>query len=394
MLLSLAFMFLCGLGLGKIFDYLKLPRLIGMMLTGIILGPYALNLLDEKILLISSDLRQLALVIILIRAGLNLDIQDLKHVGRPAILLSFLPAVLEISGVIILAPLLFNISWIDAALLGSVLAAVSPAIIVPRMLKLKEKRLGVNKLIPQLVMAGASMDDVFVIVLFTSFLSLSLTGQSIPMEWVKLPISLSLGVLVGLGVGMILSWWFTRFHIRDTGKVMIILSTAFVLMFLESISFSLFSFSGLISIMMMASMIQIKKENVAKRLSHKFSKLWLAAEVLLFVLVGAQVSWSSLANVGFLAVLLIIGALLFRTIGVMLSLYKTSYNLKEKSFIALAYIPKATVQAAIGGIALGMNHPQGGLILSLAVLSILITAPLGAWLIDHHASRLLSYEVE
>jgi solute carrier family 9B (sodium/hydrogen exchanger), member 1/2 len=243
-------------------------------------------------------------------------------------------------------------------------------------------------------MAGASMDDVFVIVLFTSFLSLSLTGQSSLMTWIQLPISIGLGLVVGIVVGMLLSWWFTRFHIRDTGKVMIILSTAFILMYLEHIHLSFFSFSGLISIMIMASMIQIKKENVAKRLSHKFSKLWLAAEVLLFVLVGAQVSWSSLADAGVQAILLIIGALMFRAIGVVLSLYKTSYSLKEKAFIVLAYIPKATVQAAIGGIALGMNHPQGSLILTLAVLSILISAPLGAWLIDHSASHLLSYEAD
>jgi solute carrier family 9B (sodium/hydrogen exchanger), member 1/2 len=394
MLLSLAFMFLCGLGFGKVFDYLKLPRLIGMMITGLLLGPFALNLLDEKILLISSDLRQLALIIILIRAGLNLDIHDLKQVGRPALLLSFLPAVFEILGVVLLATLFFDLTWIDAALLGSVLAAVSPAIIVPRMLRLKEKRLGVNKLIPQLVMAGASMDDVFVIVLFTSFLSLSLTGQSSTLTWFQLPISIGLGLIVGIVVGIILSWWFTRFHIHDTGKVMIILSTAFILMYLEHIQVSFFSFSGLISIMIMASMIQIKKENVAKRLSHKFSKLWLAAEVLLFVLVGAYVSWSSLADAGAQAILLIIGALMFRAIGVMLSLYKTSYSLKEKAFIVIAYIPKATVQAAIGGIALGMNHPQGALMLTLAVLSILISAPLGAWLIDHSASHLLSYEVD
>jgi solute carrier family 9B (sodium/hydrogen exchanger), member 1/2 len=394
MLLSLALMFLCGLGFGKVFDYLKLPRLIGMMLTGLILGPFVLNLLDEKILIISGDLRQLALVIILIRAGLNLDIQDLQQVGRPAVLLSFIPALFEILGVTLFASVLFKFSWIDGVLLGCVLAAVSPAIIVPRMLKLKEKRLGVNKLIPQLVMAGASMDDVFVIVLFTSFLSLSLTGQTSPLIWMQLPMSIGLGLLGGFVIGNLLSWWFTRFHIRDTGKVMIILSTAFIFIYLESMKSSFFSFSALISIMMMAAMIQIKKEHVAKRLSHKFSKLWHASEVLLFVLVGAQVSWNSVMNIGLYAVILILGALVFRACGVVLSLFKTPYNTKEKMFIVFSYIPKATIQAAIGGIALGLNHPQGSLILTLAVLSILISAPLGAWLIDHSASTLLSYEVE
>lgn len=394
MLFSLALMFLIGLGLGKIFERIRLPKLIGMILTGMILGPHALNLLDEKILIISSDLRQLALVIILIRAGLNLDLKDLKQVGRPAALLSFVPALFEILGYIILGPILLGLSTLDSALLGSVIAAVSPAVIVPKMLKLKEKGWGTRKLVPQLVMAGASMDDVFVIVLFTSLLSLSLTGSVTMTTWINLPSSIIMGIIGGLMAGKVLSWWFTRFHIRDSGKVMIIVSVAFVLLALEQIKLSYFAFSGLIAIMMLGASVQIHKPEVSRRLSVKFSKLWLASEVILFVLVGASVSLSHLSGVGINTVALIGLSLMIRMVGVLISLVKTNYRFKEKLFIALAYIPKATVQAAIGGIALSLNHPFGQLILSIAVLSILVAAPLGAWLIDHFYSILLSQDLD
>lgn len=394
MLFSLALMFLIGLGLGKIFEKIKLPKLIGMILTGMILGPHALNLLDDKILLISSDLRQLALVIILIRAGLNLDIKDLKRVGRPAMLLSFIPALFEIIGYMILGPLLLGLSLVDAALLGSVIAAVSPAVIVPKMLKLKEKGWGTRQLVPQLVMAGASMDDVFVIVLFTSLLSLSITGSITSLTWIQLPSSIIMGIIGGIVVGKLLSWWFTRFHIRDSGKVMIMVSVAFLLLVLEQIKLSYLAFSGLIAIMMLGATFQIEKPEVARRLSIKFSKLWLASEVILFVLVGASVSLAHLSGVGLNSILLIGLSLMIRISGVLISLNKTNYSFKERIFIGLAYIPKATVQAAIGGIALSLNHPLGQLILSTAVLSILIAAPLGAWLIDHYYSILLSQDLD
>ena len=394
MLFSLALMFLIGLGLGKIFEKIKLPKLIGMILTGMILGPHALNLLDDKILLISSDLRQLALVIILIRAGLNLDIKDLKRVGRPAMLLSFIPALFEIIGYMILGPLLLGLSLVDAALLGSVIAAVSPAVIVPKMLKLKEKGWGTRQLVPQLVMAGASMDDVFVIVLFTSLLSLSITGSITSLTWIQLPSSIIMGIIGGIVVGKLLSWWFTRFHIRDSGKVMIMVSVAFLLLALEQIKLSYLAFSGLIAIMMLGATFQIEKPEVARRLSIKFSKLWLASEVILFVLVGASVSLAHLSGVGLNSILLIGLSLMIRISGVLISLIKTNYSFKERIFIGLAYIPKATVQAAIGGIALSLNHPLGQLILSTAVLSILIAAPLGAWLIDHYYSILLSQDLD
>ena len=389
MLNSIAMMFLFGMLLAKLFDKLNLPRLVGMLVTGFILGPYALNLLDGTIIMISSELRQLALVIILIRAGLNLDLGDLKHVGRPALLLSFIPAIAEIAAISIITPLIFDISWIDAVLVGTVLAAVSPAIIVPRMLKLKELRLGTSKLIPQLIMAGASVDDVIVIVLFTSTLSLSLSGTMSGLSIIQLPISLLSGIVFGTLLGWALAIFFQRFHLRDTGKVMIILSLAFLLLTLEKFKMGFFSFSGLIAIMLMAATIQVRREHVAKRLSHKFSKLWMAAEVLLFVLVGAQVSWSSLSNVGLGAIVVVFFGLMFRSLGVFFALHNIQFSFYEKVFIALAYIPKATVQAAIGGIALSVGHPKGELILSLAVLSILISAPLGAWLIDTFAPSLL-----
>jgi len=394
MLFSLALMFLIGLGLGKIFEKIKLPKLIGMILTGMILGPHALNLLDDKILLISSDLRQLALVIILIRAGLNLDIKDLKRVGRPALLLSFIPALFEIIGYMILGPLLLGLSLVDAALLGSVIAAVSPAVIVPKMLKLKEKGWGTRQLVPQLVMAGASMDDVFVIVLFTSLLSLSITGSITSLTWIQLPSSIIMGIIGGIVVGKLLSWWFTRFHIRDSGKFMIMVSVAFLLLALKQINLSYLAFSGLIAIMILGATFQIEKPEVARRLSIKFSKLWLASEVILFVLVGASVSLAHLSGVGLNSILLIGLSLMIRISGVLISLIKTNYSFKERIFIGLAYIPKATVQAAIGGIVLSLNHPLGQLILSTAVLSILIAAPLGAWLIDHYYSILLSQDLD
>jgi len=343
MLFSLALMFLIGLGLGKMFEKIRLPKLIGMILTGMILGPHAFNLLDDKILLISSDLRQLALVIILIRAGLNMDLNDLKHVGRPAVLLSFVPALFEILGYMLLEPLLLGLSLLDSALLGSVIAAVSPAVIVPKMLKLKEKGWGTRQLVPQLVMAGASMDDVFVIVSFTSLLSLSLTGSITASTWIQLPSAIIMGIIGGIIAGKLLSWWFTRFHIRDSGKVMIIVSVAFILLALEAINLFYFAFTGLIAIMMLGATFQIEKPEVARRLSVKFSKLWLASEVILFVLVGASVSFSHLSGVGINTLVLIGLSLFVRILGVVLSLVKTNYTQKERLFIGLAYIPKATV---------------------------------------------------
>ena len=392
MLLSLALIFLSGMTLGKIFGKLRLPSLLGMLLTGILLGPYALNLLDPTILNISTDLRQISLIIILTRAGLSLDINDLKKVGRPAILMCFLPACFEIIGMVILAPILLGITVLEAAIMGTVIAAVSPAVVVPRMLKLMETGYGKNKSIPQMIIAGSSVDDVFVIVLFTAFTGLAQSGTITPEHFLTIPTSIILGLLAGVIAGIALSFLFTKVHIRDTGKVLIILSVSFLLVTLERTMTGVIGFSGLLAVMALGASIQQKKYEVSKRLSSKFSKLWVAAEVLLFVLVGATVNISYALNAGLLSVVLISGVLLFRTMGVFVSVIKTNLNKKERIFAAFAYMPKATVQAAIGGLPLAMGLNCGNIILTVAVISIIITAPFGAMLIDISHKKLLSKE--
>lgn len=393
MLLSLALIFLLGMILGKVFEKLKLPQLLGMLLTGILLGPYVLNLLAPMILETSADLRQIALIIILTRAGLSLDIKDLKKVGRPAILLCFVPACFEIVGMLILAPILLGVTLLEAAIMGAVVAAVSPAVIVPRMLKLMESGYGTNKSIPQMIMAGASVDDVFVIVLFTAFAGLAKTGTITAAHFLTIPTSIIFGLIGGVITGLLLSLLFTKFHIRDTGKVIIILSIAFLLVTLENALSGFVGFSGLLAVMAMGASIQQKKYEVSKRLSGKFSKLWVGAEVLLFVLVGATVNISYALNSGTLAFLLIIAVLMFRITGVLISLIKTKLNKKERVFTVFAYIPKATVQAAIGGIPLAMGLACGDIVLTVAVLSIIITAPLGAILVDSTYKKLLSKDM-
>lgn len=390
MLLSLALVFLIGMGLGKIFEQMRLPKLLGMLLTGILLGPYALNLLDPSILTMSGDLRQIALIIILTRAGLNLDINDLKKVGRPAILMCFVPACFEIIGMLILGPKLLGITLLEAAIMGTVIAAVSPAVIVPRMLKLMEDGYGRHKSIPQMVMAGASVDDVFVIVLFTSFTGLAQGGTISPMNFLTIPISIVLGLVGGIITGLLLSWLFTKIHIKDTGKVIIILAVSFLLITLEHAVASIVGFSGLLAVMALGATIQQRKHEVSKRLSIKFSKLWVGAEVLLFVLVGAMVDIRYALSAGAIAVVLILGVLLFRIAGVFVSLIKTDLNKKERLFTAFAYTPKATVQAAIGGLPLAMGLAGGEIILTVAVVAIIVTAPLGAILIDTTYKKLLT----
>jgi NhaP-type Na+/H+ or K+/H+ antiporter len=390
MQLSLALVFLCGMALGKVFEAFKLPKLLGMLLTGILLGPHMLNLLDPTILSTSNDLRQIALIIILARAGLSLDIRDLKRVGRPAILLCFVPACFEIIGMLILAPILLGISVLEAAIMGTVVAAVSPAVIVPRMLKLMENGYGKNKSIPQMIMAGASVDDVFVIILFTVFTGLAQSKTITPAQFLTIPTSIVMGLLGGVIVGLALSVLFTKTHIRDTTKVVIILSLSLLLVTLENAMTGIIGFSGLLAVMALGASIQQKKYEVSKRLSRKFSKLWVGAEVLLFVLVGATVNISYALSAGVVSVALIVGVLLFRMIGVSVCLIRTNLNKKERVFTALAYMPKATVQAAIGGLPLAMGLSCGNIVLTVAVLSILITAPLGAALVDATYKRLLS----
>ncbi len=389
MLTSLAFIFLLGLILGSLFTKLKLPALLGMIITGIILGPYVLNLLDSSILSISSSLRQLALVIILTRAGLAMDIEDLKKAGRPAFLMCFLPALFEITGTVLIAPKLLGITVLEAAIIGSVIAAVSPAVVVPRMLKLIEEKRGTGKSIPQLIMAGASVDDVFVIVLFTSFLGFEKGGGLSAIKLVYVPVSIIVGIIVGLIAGYILVRLFKKFHMRDSVKVVILLSVSFLLLELEKKIGEKVPFSALIAVMSIGVGILKNYDVLAKRLSAKFSKLWVAAEILLFVLVGATVDIKYAVAAGVLALILILGALIFRMAGVFCCLLGSRLDTKERAFTMMAYTPKATVQAAIGGIPLAMGLACGELTLTVAVLSILVTAPLGAFAIDYSYKKLL-----
>ena len=392
MLFSLTLIFLSGIILGSIFNRLKLPQLVGMLLTGIILGPYFLNLLDPKILSISSDLRQIALIIILTRAGLNLDINDLKKVGRPAVLMCFVPATFEILGMIIFAPKFLGLGLLDSATLGTVIAAVSPAVVVPKMLKLMEEGYGTDRSIPQLIMAGASVDDVFVIVLFTSFIGLASNGTFSMLNLIKIPTSIFFGIFIGFLCAILLIYLFRKIHIRDSLKVIIILNISFLLVTFEHSLTGIIGFSGLLAIMSIGTGIQAKNTILSKRLSVKYSKLWIAAEVMLFVLVGATVNIKYALGASIPAILLIITVLIFRMIGVFLCLVGTSLSYRERLFCMIAYCPKATVQAAIGSIPLSMGLPSGNIILTVAVLSILITAPLGAFAIDISYKKLLKKE--
>ncbi|MCF2673868.1 cation:proton antiporter [Fusobacterium varium] len=392
MLTSLALIFLTGLILGTLFTKLKLPALLGMIITGVILGPFALNLLDDSILSISSNLRQLALVIILTRAGLAMDIDDLKRAGRPAFLMCFLPALFEITGTVLIAPKLLGITVLEAAIIGSVIAAVSPAVVVPRMLKLIEEKRGTGKSIPQLIMAGASVDDVFVIVLFTSFLGFEKGGGLSVIKLINVPVSIVIGIITGIVIGYIMVKFFKKFHMRDSVKVVILLSISFLLLEFEKKAGAKIPFSALIAIMSIGIGILKNYAVLAKRLSAKFSKLWVAAEILLFVLVGATVDIKYAVAAGVLAIILIFGALVFRMAGVYFCLLGSRLNMKERVFTMMAYTPKATVQAAIGGIPLSMGLACGELTLTIAVLSILVTAPLGAFAIDYSYKKFLKKE--
>ena len=390
MLTSLALIFLCGLLLGSIFQKCRLPSLIGMLITGIILGPYALNLLDNSILAISADLRELALIIILTRAGLSLNLEDLKEVGRPAVLMSFIPACFEMLGTILLATKFFSIPLLDAAILAAVVASASPAVIVPRMLKLMETGYGTDKKIPQLILAGDSVDDMFNIVVFTSLLGLTSGEKFSVMRFAQIPISILFGVLAGVLVGLLLVAFLKKYHIRDSAKVVVLLSIAFLLVAMEDAVKSIVPFSGLLSVMAAGVVILRAAPAVANRISAKFSKLWVGAEILLFVLVGASVDVGYASYAGAKTILLLVIVLLFRAAGILLCLIKTNLTPKERLFCTFTGIPKATVQAAIGGIPLAMGLPNGGIILAIAVFSILFTAPLGAFVIDATYKRLLT----
>lgn len=390
MLTSLAYILLLGLLLGSLARRLHLPPLVGMIAAGILLGPACLNLLSPSLLSISADLRQLALIIILTRAGLSLDLAALKRVGRPAILMCFVPACFEMAGMVLLAPPLLGVSLLDAAIMGAVVGAVSPAVIVPRMLKITEEGYGTAKGLPQLVLAGASVDDVFVIVMFTLFTGLA-SGEAVsPLSLAGVPVSILLGAAVGLGLGVALAAFFKAFHMRDSVKVVILLSLAFLLVAAQDALEGLIPFSGLLSVMGMGLGLQRRRGEVALRLSSKFSKLWVAAEVALFVLVGAAVDLKYAAAAGVGAVLAVLGALCFRSLGVAVCVAGSGFSGKEKLFCILSYLPKATVQAAIGGVPLAMGLACGQVVLTVAVIAILVTAPLGAAAIDLSYRRLLS----
>ena len=391
MLLSISLILIVGMSMGYICSKLKLPSLIGMLATGIILGPYVLNLLDSSILGISADLRKIALIIILTRAGFGLDLSGLKKLGRPAILMCFVPATFELIGMIIIAPKLMGISVLEAAIMGSVLAAVSPAVVVPRMVKLMDEGYGVKEGIPQLILAGASVDDVYVIVLFSTFIGMMQGENASILNFINIPVSILLGILIGLLIGYLMAYFFKKVHIRDTSKVLIILSVSFLLVVIEDSLTTSITFSSLIAIMFIGIGIQKKREIVAKRLSIKYSKLWVAAEIFLFVLVGATVNINYLGKVGIKALIVILVALMFRMVGVFVSLLGTSIKPKEKLFTMMAYTPKATVQAAIGGIPLALGLACGDTVLTVAVLAIVLTAPLGAFAIDSTYKKLLNY---
>lgn len=395
MLTSLSLIFLVGLAMGAICGYLKLPRIIGMLITGIVLGPYVLDLLDPSILSISADLRKMALIIILLKAGLSLNLEDLKKVGRPAIMMSFVPASFEILGYILCAPAILGISRVDAAVMGAVLGAVSPAVVVPRMVKLIETKYGTGKAIPQMILAGASCDDIFVIVLFATFLGMAQGDQADLKSFLNIPVSIVLGVVLGAIVGYLLYLFFEtayakKHYVRNSMKVIIVLGVSFLLVAIEGWLEGKIAVSGLLAVVSMACVLKMKSiAFVSKRLSEKFGKLWLAAEVILFVLVGAAVDIRYTLEAGAAAVLMILVALIFRACGVLLCMVKTNLNVKERLFCVIAYLPKATVQAAIGSVPLAAGLGCGKIILSVAVMAIIITAPLGAFGMDMSYKKLL-----
>ena len=390
MLLSISLILILGMFMGWICRKMKLPALLGMLITGIILGPYGLNLLDDSILGISAELRKIALIIILTRAGLGLDLSGLKKIGRPAVLMCFVPASFELLGMILLAPKLMGLSVLESAVMGAVLAAVSPAVVVPRMVKLMDEGYGVKEGIPQLILAGASVDDVYVIVLFSTFVGMMQGEGASILQFVNIPVSIFFGIAIGLFLGVLLAYFFKKVHIRDTSKVLIILSISFLLVVIEDKLTTAITFSSLIAVMFIGIGLQKKREAVAKRLSVKYGKLWVAAEVFLFVLVGATVNIEYLGKVGAKAFVVIIGTLIFRMFGVFVCLLGTNLKRKEQLFAMMAYTPKATVQAAIGGIPLALGLACGDTVLTVAVLAIVFTAPLGAFAIDWSYKKLLN----
>lgn len=396
MLTSLSLIFLVGLAMGAICQKIKLPRIIGMLVTGIVSGPYVLDFLDPSILSISADLREMALIIILLKAGLSLDLKDLKKVGRPAVLMAFLPASFELAGYVLLAPVILGITRTEAAVMGAVLAAVSPAVVVPRMVQLMEQKYGTGKGIPQMILAGASCDDIYVIVLFTTFLGMAQGGTANIGDFMNIPVSILLGILLGsmFGYGIYLFFenaYANKHCVRNSMKVIIVLGFSFLLIAIEGWLEGKVAVSGLLAVVSMACVLKRKSDAfVSRRLSEKFGKLWLSAEVMLFVLVGAAVDIRYTMDAGAAAIIMILAALVFRACGVLLSVAKTNLTWKERMFCVIAYLPKATVQAAIGSVPLAAGLPCGKIVLSVAVMAIVITAPIGAFGMDHTYQKLLT----
>lgn len=396
MLTSLSLIFLVGLAMGAICQKIKLPRIIGMLVTGIVSGPYVLDFLDPSILSISADLRKMALIIILLKAGLSLELKDLKKVGRPAVLMAFLPASFELAGYVLLAPVILGITRTEAAVMGAVLAAVSPAVVVPRMVQLMEQKYGTGKGIPQMILAGASCDDIYVIVLFTTFLGMAQGGTANIGDFMNIPVSILLGILLGsmFGYGIYLFFetaYANKHCVRNSMKVIIVLGFSFLLIAIEGWLEGKVAVSGLLAVVSMACVLKRKSDAfVSRRLSEKFGKLWLAAEVMLFVLVGAAVDIRYTMDAGTVAIIMILAALVFRACGVLLSVAKTNLTWKERMFCVIAYLPKATVQAAIGSVPLAAGLPCGKIVLSVAVMAIVITAPIGAFGMDHTYQKLLT----
>lgn len=390
MLLTISLIILVGFSFSELAFRIKLPRIVGMLLAGIVLGPFVLNLIAPEVLDISLDLRQIALVIILLRAGLSLNLKDLKKVGRRAILLSFVPATFEIIGALVLGPLLLGMTLLESAIMGTILAAVSPAVVVPKMLKLMKDGVGTKKSIPQMIIAGASADDIYVIILFTSLVAMAREGSFNWIALVQLPVSIILGIGVGILLGLAMVWFFKKFHIRDTAKVLIILS--FILFLITFERLDVFPFSGLLATVALGITILALYPVLANRLVIKYEKIWVFAEMLLFVLVGAAVDITTIPAIGGWAVLLVFGMLVFRSVGVYLATLGRTMTFREQLFTVFAYLPKATVQASIGSIPLALGISNGGTMLTVAVLAILITAPIGALLIDTTAKTMLGVE--
>lgn len=390
MLFSIALILILGMFAGNLCKRFKLPSLIGMLLIGIIIGPYVLNWIDPTILNISEQIRKIALIIILTRAGLTLNVQDLVKVGRPAFMMCFLPATFELLGMIFLAPKLLGVTVLEAAIMGAAVAAVSPAVIVPKMIHLIEEKVGTQKGIPQLILAGASVDDIFVIVLFTSFISLAQGERFTIFSFINIPISIILGALIGMIVGKCCLYFFEKVKMSSISQVLFVLSISFILVTLENLIPFKINFASLISIMSIGMTLQ-KNKQISQQLSKQYNQLWVVGEIFLFVLVGACVDIRYAATAGFTAIVLILLVLVFRLIGVMCCLINTNLTFKEKLFCAIAYIPKATVQAAIGGLPLSLGLSSGHITLTIAVLAILITAPLGAFLIDFTSLKFLQH---